>query len=456
MNNIFRVIAGSIFCLVLVSCQSYKPMAIVPKDILEELSENRKLPKNESEFTLMAAEKVMSQRNRSLRKLRLEYEKLQKIADIKTPFPNPSIEFGPSFGSHLEGAEASSTQPFVGLGFTIPLGPRLARNDDLNKAKELQAYNKIVIEHRKLYLELRKAFIDYQLSQQNLEVTAKLEKTLGISKKTTEKLIELGTATKLGLSQVMLQISELQILKADFKSQLEESKSVLASLLDISISEVSKLKLKKLKHNDINFKLKEMNEIALDNSFELAAEEMEFYILDFELKLELAKQYPDLNFGVSSEDEVGEKKRTISIPFSIELPVFDRNQHSISEAFSNRQNKIEGYKTILADTLTNLEKLYQQYQHSKSKIKMISEEIIPLAKETVLDAEKSLKFGSIDILRYLDLVIQNQKYQLEAISQEKDLWEKAFLLERTAGYPFVQFNQNKQANLKKSFKDMVK
>ncbi|MCM8526775.1 MAG: TolC family protein, partial [Lentisphaeraceae bacterium] len=158
MNNIFRVIAGSIFCLVFVSCQSYKPMAIVPKDIFEELSENRKLPKNESEFTLMAAEKVMSQRNRSLRKLRLEYEKLQKIADIKTPFPNPSIEFGPSFGSHLEGAEASSTQPFVGLGFTIPLGPRLARNDDLNKAKELQAYNKIVIEHRKLYLELRKAF----------------------------------------------------------------------------------------------------------------------------------------------------------------------------------------------------------------------------------------------------------------------------------------------------------
>lgn len=456
MNKIFRVIAGLSMLILFVSCQSYKPLALKPNDILKELEESRRLPSNSQEFNFSDAERLMSQRNRNLLKLKLEYKKLQKISNIKTPFPNPTLEFGPSFGSRLGETEASSTQPFVGLGFSIPLGPRLARNDDLNKAKEIQAYNNIVIEHRKLYLELRKAFINYQLSQKSLEVIFKLEKTLELSKKTTEKLIQLGSATKLGLSQVNLQLNELKIQKLEYKSQLEESLATLATLLDVPSKDISKLKAVNFQHKDISLSTAKIKKLALDNNLDLVSEEMEFHLADFELKLELAKQYPDLNFGVSSEDEVGEKKRTFSVPFSIELPVFDRNQHSISEALSNRQIKIENYKAILADTLTAIDKTIKQYKNSRAKIKLIDERIIPLAKETVADAEKSLKFGSIDVLRYLDLVVQNQQYQLDAITQQKDLWEKTFTLEIITGLPLVNFSNKTPATLKNLFKNMVK
>ncbi|MCM8534293.1 MAG: TolC family protein [Lentisphaeraceae bacterium] len=456
MNKIFRVIAGFSLLILFVSCQSYKPLALKPNEILKELEESRKLPSSNQVLHFSDAEKIMSQRNRTLKQLKLEYEKLQKIADIKTPFPNPTLEIGPSFGSRLGETEASSTQPFIGLGFTIPLGPRLARNDDLNRAKEIQAYNNIVVEHRKLYFELREAFINYQLSQQTLEVISKLGKTLELSKKTTEKLIELGSATKLGLSQVKLQMKELAIQELEYKSQLEESRASLAKLLDIPASEITQLKAISLKQKNLTFTLSQINELALDNNLDLAMKEMEFHISDYELKLELAKQYPDLSIGISGENEVGEKKRTLSLPFSIELPVFDRNQHAISESLSNREIKIENYKATLAETLNNLEKTLKQYHHSKAKVKMISEEIIPLANETVSDAEKSLKFGSIDVLRYLDLVVQNQQYQLEAISQQKDLWERALSLEKVSGLPLVNFSEKNPANLKNLFKNMVK
>ncbi|MCM8542095.1 MAG: TolC family protein [Lentisphaeraceae bacterium] len=456
MNKLLRLIAGFLVLILFASCQSYKPMVLEPNNIIKELEKSRKLSSSNQAFNFSDAERLMSERNRHLKKLKLEYEKLQKIANIKTPFPNPSLELGPAFGSNLGQTAASSTQPFIGLGFTIPLGPRLARSDDLNKAKELQAYNKIVIEHRKLYFDLRKAYIDYQLSQQTLEVISKLEKTLELSQKTTEKLIQLGSATKLGLSQVKLQIKELNIQKLDYKSKLEDSLAVLSSLLDIPNSEIAKLKAERFNHKDITLSLEKINALALDNNLALAAEEMEFHVADYELKVELAKQYPDLTIGVSSEDEVGEKKRTISIPFSIDLPVFDRNQHSISAAYSNRQIKIETYKSILAEILTTLEKNYKQYNHSKSKVRMISEEILPLAQETVSDAEKSLKFGSIDVLRYLDLVVQNQQYQLDAISQHRDFWERTLSLEKVTGIPLVKFTQNDPNGLKNTFKPMVK
>lgn len=456
MIYILRGLAGIIMFTAFTSCQSYKPLALEPQNILKDLEESRKLPQDKYDFSISAAEKLMSQRNRKLKKLHLEYEKLQKIAEIKTSLPNPTLEFGPSFGSRLGETEASSTQPFVGVGFSVPLGPRLARNDDINKAKEIQAYNNVVIEHRKLFLDLREAFVLCQLAQKRLEVISKLGKTLIVSKETTEKLIELGTATKLGLSQIELQIKELSLLKIDYLSQFEESKATLASLLDIPISELSKLQLQGIKHKEIVLNLDDLKEIALNNNFALTAEEMEFHISDYELKLELARQYPDLNFGVSSEDEVGERKRTISVPFSVELPFFDRNQQSISESFSRRQGKIEDYKNVLAQILLDLEKSFKQYQLSKAKKAIITEQMTPLVEELSIHAEKSLKFGSIDILRYLDLVIQNKKYQLDVISHTEDLWQKSFSLERTTGFPIFQFVNNQQFNLKESFKSMVK
>ena len=431
-------------------------MAFEPKEILSELKESRKLSSSGKTFKFSDAEKLMSERNRILKHLKLEYEKLQKISEIKTPLPNPTLEVGPAFGSRLGETSASSTQPFVGLGFSIPLGPRLARNDDLNKAKAFQAYNNIVIEHRQLYFELREAYVNYQLSKQMLEVIGKLQNTLQVSKKTTEKLIEIGSATKLGLSQVKLQIKELKIQEFEYKSILEESIAKLALLVDAEPATFKELKVQSIELEEIRLPFEKVSSISVDNNLELAKEEMLFHLSDYELKLELAKQYPDLNIGISSEDEVGEKMRTISIPFSIELPVFDRNQQAISEAFSNRQISLESYKTVLAQTLTVLEQSFKQYQNSRSKNNLMEKELLPLSQETVLDAEKSLKFGSIDVLRYLDLVTQNQRYQLEAISLQKDLWEKVIALEKTAGVPLVKFTENDPGSLQPTFKQLVK
>lgn len=456
MNNLFRGGVGFSIILLFVSCQSYTPMAFEPKEILSELKESRKLSSSGKTFKFSDAEKLMSERNRILKHLKLEYEKLQKISEIKTPLPNPTLEVGPAFGSRLGETSASSTQPFVGLGFSIPLGPRLARNDDLNKAKAFQAYNNIVIEHRQLYFELREAYVNYQLSKQMLEVIGKLQNTLQVSKKTTEKLIEIGSATKLGLSQVKLQIKELKIQEFEYKSILEESIAKLALLVDAEPATFKELKVQSIELEEIRLPFEKVSSISVDNNLELAKEEMLFHLSDYELKLELAKQYPDLNIGISSEDEVGEKMRTISIPFSIELPVFDRNQQAISEAFSNRQISLESYKTVLAQTLTVLEQSFKQYQNSRSKNNLMEKELLPLSQETVLDAEKSLKFGSIDVLRYLDLVTQNQRYQLEAISLQKDLWEKVIALEKTAGVPLVKFTENDPGSLQPTFKQLVK
>jgi outer membrane protein, heavy metal efflux system len=453
MNYTFKALSGILSMLILVSCQSYKPLPLESKKILEEVNNSRQYDVNEN-FDFEQAATLMSQRNHRLKVLQQKYEKFQKIAAIKTPLANPELEVGPAFGSNLEDTTASSTQPFIGIGFSIPLGPRLARNDDLNKAKELQAYNALVIEHRKLYFELRAAYIDYMLSQQKLKALEKVELTMQLTRKVTQKLIEIGTSTKLGFSQVNLQLAEVKMTKLAIETEMKTALGKLSRLISVEMGSLEKIILKQIKLPMTHFNLQNLQKNLLNNNTSLAAIEMEFHIADQELKLELAKQYPDLKFGLTSEDDVGEDQRTISVPFSIELPLFDQNRQGISAAFSERKLKLIEYKNELSNQLSFLEEEVAKYSYSRQKTTMIKNDILPLSQENINDAEQALKLGSIGTLRYLDLLIQHQRYQLATIDSQKQQWEKILNLEKISGRPIIPLSKKDSTQLKDLLKPL--
>ena len=432
----------------LFACQSYKALDLKPIEIIKEVEESREFSSNKT-FNFDMAAKLMSEKNRSLKVLRLKYEKFKSIAAVKTPLPNPSVEFGPSFGSNLAEKTASSAQPFVSIGFSIPLGPRLARNDDVNQARELEAYNNYVIEHRKLFFKLRRAYSRVYFAQSLGEEYRKIEATLNISKNVTMKLIKMGSATRLALSQAKLQISQLKVNRLTIKAELDTALGALTSLINVDTGSLSRYKIELF--DVVSMDTTKLKLLLLDNNMDLAVHEMAFHIADGELKLALAEQYPDLNIGFSGENEVGEKKRTFSLPFSIELPLFDKNEQAISAAFSTRQIRLEEYKESLAGCLAQLEQGIVQYENAQAKERLIKNEIVPLSKKTNEDAEKSLKLGSINVLRYLDFVVQNQEYQIDLIESQKEFWEKRLCLEEISGAPLINFS-----SLKKSLKPMVK
>lgn len=455
MNNIFRALSGLLIALLFQSCQSYQALDLDPEQILKEVEESRKTPPQSSmDFTQAA--KLMSEKNHSLKLLQLEYQKHQKIADLKTPLPNPVLEFGPAFGSRLEDTTASSTQPFIGIGFSIPLGPRLARQDDVNKSRAMQAYNNTVLEHRKLYFELRKAYIDLMLTQEKVEVLNKVETTLELTKKITAKLVDVGTSTKIDVSQVNIELAQIKIQKLEIETELNLARGKLAELTGISIHSLTNTRVKKLALKNVDVKEEELKRVLMDNNHNLARQEMQFHLADIQLKLELSKQYPDLNIGASYEQDVGEKKRVLSLPFSIALPVFDRNQQSIAGSFSERNLQLERYKKVLFIELNKLEISNFHFKKSQEKLNLLEKEVLPLSKENLKDAQKALRFGSIGVLRYLDLLKSSEAIEFDAVEQKRHIWRELLKIEKTIGLPLVNLSDEGLKNLKTQTKKMVK
>ena len=419
------------------SCQTYQKMALEPEEILTDLNKQRQRLSNSQEMTFVQAAQIMDENNLQLEQIRKAYEGFQSIAAIKTPLPNPSLEIGAAFGSRLSGTTASSSQPFVGLGFSIPLGPRLRRNDELNQVLALKAYNEQVLQHRELYFELRSAYVSFSLSQKAMQVQAEMEANLELTKKATTKLFDIGSVTKLGLNAVEVQLARLKLGQIDTKINAQSSLSELAKLLVLEEESLRQAKFNSLPELAMQMSFDSLRSKLIRNGADLARAEMSFHLSDAELRLDLAKQYPDLNVGFSGDQEVGEKRQTFSIPFSVELPVFDRNQQAIASSLNMREQRLIRYKATMNSALTELRKLHKQYKYSFEKFRYMKETVIPLSASNLESAKKALKLGTIDILRYLDMVNAHQKMKLDLVELEQASWGLRIQLEKLCGQPLV-------------------
>ncbi|NQZ56853.1 MAG: TolC family protein [Lentisphaeraceae bacterium] len=425
----------------LVSCQTYNKQELQPVTILQELEVLRS-QQLKATFNFADAAELMNNNSLKLKALKAQYEGSKTVAALKTPWANPELEAGPAFGSNLGDTSASATQGFVSLGFSIPLGPRLIRNDELNKAKELLSYNDMVMTHRQLYLELRQAYVDFALSKKMMSAQSEIAKTLAISKKTTRDLIRLGTATKLGLSSVEIQIAKLELDQLQKKIDNKEVIKTLSSLLVVRASNIANKGNGDLPTDFPQLNVDTLKQQMLKNNLMLADKEMLFHLADAKLRLALAKQYPDLKVGLSHENEVGEKKSVLSVPFSIELPIFDRNKQEIAAEFSERQSALLNYKQELADKLSELETSFDSFLLTRQKMHIINTRLQPLAKTHLDNAQKTLRIGHINILRYLDLHAESQQIHIDKIEVQRELWAALIKLEALSGKTLINLNSS--------------
>ncbi|MCM8538363.1 MAG: TolC family protein [Lentisphaeraceae bacterium] len=433
MKNISKALSGILSFIFLVSCQTYQPLELDSKKILKEVTSFRNV-ENIQTTSFADLAMLMSERNNNLKLLRNEYKKHKSIAELATPWPNPEITIGPAFGSQLGKTSASSTQPFLGFGFSIPLGSRLLRQDDINNAREIQAHNELILEHRSLYFQLKKSYISIMVNQQKNDAINELITTLSLSRKITKKLIEFGTSTKLGLTQIDIQIARLKLRELDLRNQKNLYLQKLANLLNIDLASLRKIQLatKTFDHYTLP-RATHLKELMLNNNASLSRQELSFHMANKKLRLELTKQYPDLKFGLSQEQEVGEDRRILTLPFSIKLPFFDQNQQSIASSVAQREIELQKYKQKLSLKLSLLESQIQTLNLVQQKYDIIENKILPLAKTNSKDAETALKLGSIDTLRYLDLLAQHQEFKLNKSEINEESWQILIAIEVTTG-----------------------
>jgi outer membrane protein TolC len=388
----------------------------------------------EGELSLNAAAALLATHNPELATLRAEFATLARVAEFVNPLPNPTLEAGGSFGTKLED-DRRPFGPDFGLVFALPMGPRLARGDDLNAAQAAKADLEIRARHRELYLELRAAYAEIALARRRMTEQAAVAAMAAESAELALKLTQVGSATRLDVGLMELEFEEQRLAFAHAESAVAAAEAALAMLMGVDYRIVRDRPLQNLDFTGEWPDIETLRTLLVAHHPDLARLRGEFAVADAALRLELAKQIPDLEFGTEFEQDVGEEKQVLGLSLGIALPLFDRNAQGIAEA-SGRRNAVRvRYESTLAAALAKLDSHRERFaMHSRTR-GLLENNLLPRAKSALADAEQMLQAGVVDTRRLFELRSRSRELQLELVDAEIARIRALMVIEASIGRP---------------------
>lgn len=433
-------------CLVCASCTSYEPKPLIPAEIVASVDASRHMPYGAGEnangpaFTLALAAQWMRDNGPLVKEAVAAYETALARAKVETPFPNPALNAGARWGFGSDVEAVNRLAPFGSIGFSIPLGGRLTRQDELNEAVAEVARVEGLARHRELYLKLRMRFSELVIARarerlhENISEAAR--RTVGVAR----RLVEAGSATAVDVSIFELELARNLAERVHSEQATAATEAQLSELVGVHadlFSNISESPLPVLPENPPT--LVELREILVVHHPRLGRLRATYEAAERSLRLEIAKQYPDFSFGPSYDAETGERKTVLGLTLGIELPLFDQNQQAIGEATKRREEVRVQYTSEANRALAELEGAYRSVQLSRRRHLVLREQVLPRAEASVLIARESLSAGSGNALSLLEADRSQREIQVEVLDAELEARQAWAALEQSVGYPLMTF-----------------
>lgn len=423
-----------LLCLLLAGCATYQPQPLSHADVVTRLKElDKSAPESGTmEFSFLEAAELLDKNSRKLSEIKESYKTLKDVADIPTPWLNPALNVGFKHGNHLPNDFSGATQPVASLVFSIPLSGRLSKNDDLNKALAEEKSTVLKVEHRKLFLELHQVYGKVYFLQEKEQVLEKLIKFVRWKRDEAKRLETSGFYSALDSGVIEQQLDVVQSRRFIVVEQLLEAEQKLAVLLDLPATFFNNKQLEKPVLFDDTVSA-DLEKVLLENHLNLAKIRSSYQVVEKQLRLEVAKQYPDLKIGGNYNREPGEEKEFFGLAIGLELPIFDRNQVNIAKFMGKRRELFKSYEKEVSEALISSKYLLKQLVNSYKKHQHQNNEVLAQASKNRDLARKSFESDQISLLRYWEFEENYINQQLNFSESFLNLWQQQTKFELLLG-----------------------
>ncbi len=287
-----------------------------------------------------------------------------KAAEITAgQIPNPTIGIAP-------GRDTSSPalDHLLAFSFNLPVetnGKRGLRENAtgyLSDSSRAQFENTVWDVHR----DVISGLIDYYSAKQIVSnyqslIKAQQEIVASYDKRTAE-----GQLPTAAVSQANIAYQQNISLLNQAQSNLMQAKARLAGSIGVPASALDKINIdysELVNCRDIN-SIASLRKTSLENHPLLKASMMEYLAAHENLRLEVAKQIPDLDIGPGYEwNSQGGGK--LSLGISIVLPIFNQNEGPIAEAKAKRETASRTFEVNQANIITTIEQAEAAYTSSE-------------------------------------------------------------------------------------------
>ena len=297
--------------------------------------------------------------------------------------PNPTLGISPGIPSPY----------LLTLDFSIPIETAGKRGYRMQGARNLdQAARLDLADSAWTVLSgVRLALLNYLLASRNLELAHSEEQVRADQVIILEKILSAGEITRLEVDLARIELSKTTVAVHTAEGQTAEAKAALAAALGISLQGL----------RDAEFAWPDMDRLpsaeslsgteirrdAVLNRLDVRRSLAQYAAAEADLRLEIAKQYPDINIGPGYTYE--EKNSFFTVGLSSVIPLFNRNQGPIAEAEARRKEaaaaflqtqgqviaKSERALAVYAAALQELAEAQSLYRLQKSQLQIVQQSI---------------------------------------------------------------------------------
>lgn len=239
------------------------------------------------------------------------------------------------------------------LSIEIPIETANKRNIRIESAQHLAEAAKLRIAQAAWQLrnEVTKTFNEYQANRQQIKLMSKEQAYRQDIVSIYQKRIDLGESSNIELSRAKLQ---LQTLNTELESKQRNHLVLLARLsnnLGLSLSQVEQMQLADT-NTLFNPITPDLQSRALLNRLDIRIALERYAVAESKLKLEIAKQYPDLVISPGYAYEFGDK--VWSLGLSSLMTILTKNKLAIAEATQLREVEAKQFEALQTNVISEV------------------------------------------------------------------------------------------------------
>jgi outer membrane protein TolC len=325
-----------------------------------------------------------------------------KTADVR---PNPVVGFTPTRVTPQD-----AVSPWV-AGFTLDVpietAHKRARRVEQARATANAAALRVADVAWQVRGKLRKAWLDLFAATRRNELLKTQLATQQSTVSALETRVKAGESSRPEVMQARLLMNQTRLLVSGAERQIAEARADLAAALSLPAEQLkdTAFDFAKLDEPASPASVDKLRRSAMTQRSDVLAALADYAVAEAALRLEIAKQYPDVHLGPGYEFDQGPNKWTLG--FTVTLPVFDRNRGPIAEAEAKRKQAAAKVAALEAKISGELDHALASHQGALKQWQTAAE-MMTDAKKQSDSAEALRKGGEGDRLAVLTAEVEQQ------------------------------------------------
>lgn len=320
--------------------------------------------------------------------------------------PNPTIGANPLYVTNA----ASGVSPWIlGLNVDIPIETAGKRGYRVEEAEHLGAAARLALGESAWMVRsrLRAALADHLLAAREVELLREEVAARTDATNLTEKKFALGEVSRPDIDQAQIELAGSRLALRAAETKLSESRSVLASALGVPTQALEGVPLSwpDLENPPAleSFPLSAVQRAGLLSRLDVQRTLAEYAAAEASLKLEIAKQYPDLHLGPGYEYDQGLNK--FGIGFSATLPILNQNGGPIAEAEARRREVGAKFLSVQSRAIGDAEQAFSRFRGTRSEL-VEADGILKLLATREQSAKRAVDLGEDERLTLAGIRVQ--------------------------------------------------